>query len=448
MVKKTRLILIVLIFTLLSVDGYSKTIKIGCVEDYYPYITVTKSGELGGILIDWWKLWSKKTGIDIKFIPLDLQSCIEKTERGEIDLIAGLLYSDARAEKLDFSETLIRTRTVLYLKNSVKVDSVKNLKVPINLVENNLAHSFLKENYPELELITLKTYASLMNAIHLQSVDAFTYDIPSLLGNYKQPAPPSGYYVLESLFSERMRPAVKKGNSEMLSLIVAGIAKISDEELIDIVERWKLFSKDRSNLYLILGVGFVLVLIIIVLLIRGVKSKRRIKLMADFEAKTDWQMIVEKGENDLIEFKSSLRWDYRQEKVNKALESVITKTISAFLNTEGGMLFIGIDDDGNAIGLENDYKTLSKKNRDGFMLALTNLINQDLGKSSHLFLSINIISLNDKDVCIVSVEKSDKPVFCGKNEKEEFYIRASASSQPLGMRESYKYIKSHWGSSQ
>jgi predicted HTH transcriptional regulator len=81
------------------------------------------------------------------------------------------------------------------------------------------------------------------------------------------------------------------------------------------------------------------------------------------------------------------------------------------------------------------------------MLALTNLINQDLGKSSHLFISINIISLNEKDVCIVSVEKSDKPVFCGKNEKEEFYIRASASSQPLGMRESYKYIKSHWGSS-
>ncbi len=447
MAQKARFLLIVVFITLFTTTGFAKTLKIGCVEDYYPYITVTKSGDLGGILIDWWKLWSKKTGIDVKFIPLDVQSCIEKTERGEIDIIAGLLYSDERAKKLDFSETLIRTRTVLFLKNSIKVDSVKNLKVPINLVENNLAHSFLKENYPNLELITLKTYAALMNAIHLQSVDAFTYDIPSPLGNYKQPSPPAGYYIFESLFSERMRPAVKKGDNEMLSLIVAGIGKISDEELIDIVQRWKLFSKDRSSLYWILGVGGILVFIIIMLLIRGVKSKRKIKKLADFESKTDWQVIVEKGENDFIEFKSSLRWDYRQDKVNKALESVITKTISAFLNTEGGMLFIGIDDDGNAIGLEKDYNTLSKKNRDGFMLALTNLINQDLGKSSHLFISINIISLNEKDVCIVSVEKSDKPVFCGKNEKEEFYIRASASSQPLGMRESYKYIKSHWGSS-
>jgi len=79
------------------------------------------------------------------------------------------------------------------------------------------------------------------------------------------------------------------------------------------------------------------------------------------------------------------------------------------------------------------------------MLALTNLVNQNLGKSSHKFITINVISINEKDVCIVGVEKSDKPVFFGKNEKEEFYIRASASSQPLGMRETYKYISSHWG---
>ena len=449
MIKRAQSVLLVFLFvTFFSASGFSQPIKIGCVEDYYPYITVTNSGELGGILIDWWKLWSKKTGIDIKFIPLDLQSCIEKTENGEIDVIAGILYSDERAERLDFSESLIRTRTVLFLKNSIKTDSLKNLKVAINLVENNLANSYLKTNYPNLELITLKTYASLMNAIHLQSVDAFTYEIPNPLGKYKQPAPPEGYYILETLFAERIRPAVKKENSKMLSLIVSGTGKISDEELIGIVDEWKLFKKDRSNLYWILGIVLFLVFIIIFLVVNGLKNKHKIEKLSDFEAKTDWQVIVEKGENDLIEFKSSLRWDYRQGKVNKALESVIVKTISAFLNTEGGMLFIGIDDEGNAIGLENDYKTMSKKNRDGFMLALTNLINQDLGKSSHLFISINIISLNDNDVCIVSVEKSDKPVFCGKNEKEEFYIRASASSQPLGMSESFKYIKSHWGTAQ
>ena len=104
----------------------------------------------------------------------------------------------------------------------------------------------------------------------------------------------------------------------------------------------------------------------------------------------------------------------------------------------------GVDDDGNALGLDNDYSCLSKKNRDGFLLTLTNLINQKLGKNIHKYITINIISLNEKDVCIVSVEKSNGPVFCGQSENEKFYIRASASSQPLAIQESYKYISSHW----
>ena len=166
--------------------------------------------------------------------------------------------------------------------------------------------------------------------------------------------------------------------------------------------------------------------------------------MAYLNSKTNWQVIIDKGENDLIEFKSSLRWDYKQEKVNKALELVIVKTISAFLNTLGGMLFIGVDDEGNILGLDRDYRSMSKNNRDGMLLTLTNLINRHLGKSTHKFITINIISINGKDVCIINIEKSAKPIFLGKNEKEEFYIRASASSQPLGLRESYKYIKSHW----
>jgi hypothetical protein len=35
---------------------------------------------------------------------------------------------------------------------------------------------------------------------------------------------------------------------------------------------------------------------------------------------------------------------------------------------------------------------------------------------------INIISINERDICIVAVHKSEKPVFIGKNDREEFYI--------------------------
>lgn len=444
MKKVLSLIYLSLFISFFASNVFAKSYKIACYEDFFPYISVAENGELEGIIVDWWKLWSIKTGVEVEFVALDIQSSISKTKSGEIDIIAGLFYSDERAVHVDFSEPLMRMKTIILLKNSIVVDSVKNIKNKIGLIENNLAQLYLHEHYPQIELDVYKSHSSFIEEIVKQNLDGFTYDVPNPIGKYKEWSPPKGYYKFETLFAERLRPAVKKGNSELLNLIISGSSKITDEELTVIVQKWELIKKDRSLLWLILIIGLILIATIVFLLLNSLKNKKKANFLADLESNTDWQVIIDKGENDLIEFKSSLRWDYRQEKVNKALEAVITKTISAFLNSVGGMLFIGVDDDGNVLGLDNDYNTMSKKNRDGFLLTLTNLINQNLGKSTHKFISINIISINDKDVCIVSVEGSDKPIFFGKSDNDEFYIRASASSQPLGLRESYKYINSHW----
>ena len=91
--KKLLTVFCVLVFIVsLPVDAFSKTYKIGCVKDYYPYITVGDDGELEGIIIDWWKLWSLKAEVEIEFVQLDISSCIEKTKSGEIDVCKDSRY--------------------------------------------------------------------------------------------------------------------------------------------------------------------------------------------------------------------------------------------------------------------------------------------------------------------------------------------------------------------
>jgi predicted HTH transcriptional regulator len=175
---------------------------------------------------------------------------------------------------------------------------------------------------------------------------------------------------------------------------------------------------------------------------RIASSKQR--SVAKVSNQINWQEILAGGESEFIEFKSSLRWDYRQEKLNKALEHVIAKTISAFLNASGGTLFIGVDDTGNVLGLIPDYQCLSKKNSDGFLLALTDVINRYLGKKIHRFISARIINTGESEICMVTMTSSDTPVFVGTGNEQEFFIRATASSQPLNMSEALEYIKSHW----
>ncbi|MHA1285582.1 MAG: AlbA family DNA-binding domain-containing protein [Promethearchaeota archaeon] len=158
-----------------------------------------------------------------------------------------------------------------------------------------------------------------------------------------------------------------------------------------------------------------------------------------------WKNIIANGENKFIEFKSSLRWDYYQQKPNEELSYVIAKTIVAFLNSEGGKLFIGVNDDGEILGIENDYKTFTKKpNKDGFLLKLDSIINNCIGKSFIQYIDANIVDIDNKPVCIIEISKSDKPVFFKRGNNEEFIIRGTAGIKKLTISEFEEYKKIHW----
>ncbi|GAI03385.1 unnamed protein product, partial [marine sediment metagenome] len=79
------------------------------------------------------------------------------------------------------------------------------------------------------------------------------------------------------------------------------------------------------------------------------------------------------------------------------------KTIAAVSNAEGGTLLIGVNDDGEIIGLERDFTSL-KGNRDEFELHLRNLINNHFGKvfaSNNLDITFPISGENE--ICQVGV---------------------------------------------
>ena len=122
--------------------------------------------------------------------------------------------------------------------------------------------------------------------------------------------------------------------------------------------------------------------------------------------------LIAAGENEQTEFKSSVRWDVKRARVNKALEMVIAKTIAGFMNHIGGSLLVGVDDDGQILGLENDYKSLKHKNRDGFEQCLIDIVKARLGGDKCRFLHVAFSSVEEKDVCRIVVEPAGEPVYC------------------------------------
>ena len=156
------------------------------------------------------------------------------------------------------------------------------------------------------------------------------------------------------------------------------------------------------------------------------------------------KMILSR-ESDKFEMKSTLRFDPSQKNnINKKLEYVVAKTIASFLNAEGGTLIIGVDDNGNILGIESDVSTLSKKNVDGFELRLRQIIRGYLGSYFEKDIKINFLEINNKEICLVEIGKSPYPVFVKHQGEQEFFVRIGNASVPKTRKEQSEYEKLHW----
>jgi uncharacterized membrane protein YsdA (DUF1294 family) len=175
-------------------------------------------------------------------------------------------------------------------------------------------------------------------------------------------------------------------------------------------------------------------------------NERMHDLLVDLEppkAQTLADMIA-LGESSVLEFKSSLRWDYQQQQVNTGLQKVIAKTVAGFLNTEGGTLLIGVADNGNVVGIEPDLKTLKQGNQDGFELTLRNVLDYHLGAEFSQYVHTSFAEQEGCTVCIVSMERSPQPVYLMDKNTTEFCIRSGNATKQLDVQGTQSYISMHW----
>jgi len=122
-----------------------------------------------------------------------------------------------------------------------------------------------------------------------------------------------------------------------------------------------------------------------------------------------------KKESQTIEFKPNWRDEY-------------LKVISAFANVNGGMLFIGLDDKGNPVGVENTQKLLEN---------IPNKVRNKLG----VIPSVEIENRQGKDVIKIMVKSSSVPIsYDGK-----YFIRSGSTAIELKGKELADFLMKKLG---
>ncbi|HUX35827.1 MAG TPA: RNA-binding domain-containing protein, partial [Candidatus Paceibacterota bacterium] len=182
---------------------------------------------------------------------------------------------------------------------------------------------------------------------------------------------------------------------------------------------------------------------------RPIEQRRNIERLSGgqnytFGEEPDALKLMLQEEHEHLEFKSTLRFDQRQKETSRDMEKAVMKTVAAFLNSKGGVLVIGINDNQEIIGLRDDYETLPRKNSDGFENHFTQIFNKMIGPEFRHLVRLKFQDISGNEVCLVQVATSARPVYLKIDSDEHFYVRTGNATTPLKLSETEAYSRSRW----
>lgn len=229
--KKVLLLVFMLIFL------------VGCGKNENELIMVTEAGfapyeyydngEIVGVDVDIANEIAKEMGKKLVVKDVAFDSIINEVKTGKADFgVAGISYSDERAEEVDFSVNYSVSKQVVIVKENSAITSTKdidNKKIAVQL--GSIADTYVTDNYKNAEIVRQKKYLAAVEDLKSDKVDAVVMDeLPAkeiISSN-------NGLKILEgSLANDSYGMVVKKGNSELLNIINKVLNRLKEEGKIE-----------------------------------------------------------------------------------------------------------------------------------------------------------------------------------------------------------------------
>jgi ATP-dependent DNA helicase RecG len=143
------------------------------------------------------------------------------------------------------------------------------------------------------------------------------------------------------------------------------------------------------------------------------------------------------GENDMIEFKR----DFLLSK------SAIIKAVVAFANSNNGNLFLGIADDGEIVGVNEELAHY--EDPDKYILAITQYIQDKTTPMLSPFPKISLKKVNDKYVVVIFIE-AGSDLICGLDKYGEKFVAIRTNNRSVVVKDPHQigeiYVKRRLGS--
>lgn len=161
----------------------SGELVMGTSADFPPFEWVVLDGaeaNFVGIDVDIAQLIADEIGVELVIEDTSFDALIPSVSSGRIDMVlAGVTYSEERAEQVDFSEVYYETNSKFVVAlgeegNYSDLQDFANLRIGVQ--KGTIQESTLQEVLPEAELVSMNKNGDLIEALKAKRVDAVLMD--------------------------------------------------------------------------------------------------------------------------------------------------------------------------------------------------------------------------------------------------------------------------------
>ena len=210
-----------------------RRVRIGIDTGWEPIEYVTESGEYKGISAEFMRRITELTGIEFIHDPkLTWVDVIDKTKKGEIDVIPALNQSADRSEFLGFTKSYLHFPMMVFTRNEYPIiTGIEDLSGETVAVERGYyTNEILNKHYPDIRLLVVETTHDALNAVATGIADAYVGNLTmgsymidkSGFGNIKVAAP--------TPYSNDLSIGVRKDWPELQSILEKALAGIDEND--------------------------------------------------------------------------------------------------------------------------------------------------------------------------------------------------------------------------
>jgi len=219
--------------------GQTRVLRVISDENYPPFLFRDVDGHVQGYLVDFWKLWERRTGVRVELIATGWVEAQRRLQSGDADVIDLIYRTPAREAIYDFSAPHAELPVNIYSHVGLSgVNSVATLKgMPVGVQDGDACIDKLRENGIDT-LVTYRNYDALIAGAKRAEVRLFCLDqAPANFYLYKNGAEREFKRAFQ-LYTGHFHRAVRKGDTATLELVNRGVAAIHPEEDEALRQAW------------------------------------------------------------------------------------------------------------------------------------------------------------------------------------------------------------------